>query len=216
MMTKLKSAGRSTEEGSALLIALLAISLLAGLGLALAGLGSVETVIADNHRAAGQLALAADAGVEAVLAELQTVSHWTDILGGIVTSGLAGHAVPPVGPGEPPVTLSQLTGAIQAEYGRLGSWGVNTPQWRMFGHGWLTELVPAASPDGDEFLATFVADDAGESDGDPVADTNNRIQIAARASNRRGAHRTVLVTVEQISSASGTPGVRVLSWKELQ
>src|SRR6185503_2559240 len=215
-MTKLKSGGREREEGSALLMALLAAALLAGLGLALAGLGSVETVIASNHRAAGQLVLAADAGVEAVLGELPPVSDWTDVLSGLVTSQLAVHAVPPGGPGEPPLTLTQLTMAIQTEFGRLGSWGSNTPQWRMFGHGWLRELVPAAAPDGDEFIATFVADDVGESDANPMADSNNRIQIAARASDSRGAHRTLLVTVEKTLGTSGIPGVRVLSWKELQ
>lgn len=214
-MTKLKSPIRSGEEGSALLIVLLASSLLAGLGLALAGLGSVESLIASNHRAAGQLGLAADAGVEAVIAELSAVANWSDIVGGVVTSRLAGHAVPPVAPGSPSLTLAQLTASMQTDYSRLGSWGADTPQWRLFGHGWLSELVPVATGDSDEFLAMFVADDVGEHDGAPFIDANGRIQIAARASNARGGHRTMLVTVEKIG-APMSPGVRVLSWREMQ
>ncbi len=218
-MTKLKSACQcrcSGEQGSALLVALLSASIVTGLGLALAGLGRVETVIAVNHRMASQLVLAADGGVEAALAELPAVSDWSDVLGGVVSSRLAGHRVPPVAPGEAPLTLGQLTAAMQLAYGRMGSWGANTPQWRMFGHGWLAEIVPAAAADSDEFLATFVADDVGESDGNPQVDTNGRIQVAARASNRRGAQRTLIVLAEKSVGPSGTPGVRVLTWKEMQ
>jgi len=218
-MTKLKSECPRPEEGSALLVVLLAASLLAGLGLALAGLGSVETAIASNHRAASQLAYAAESSAEVALAELLTVSDWTDVLSGVASSRFAGHAVPPVGPAEPPMTLAQLTAAMQTEYARLGSWGADTPQWRMFGHGWLSELVPVAAPAAshDEFVAAFVADDVSEHDGNPMVDTNGRIQIAARACTTRGAHRTMFATVERISAASGgVPGVRVLSWKEIQ
>jgi hypothetical protein len=217
-MTKLKFRVGRGDTGSALLVALMAASLLAALGLALAGLGTVETAIASNHRAAAQLAYAAEAGAEGVLAELLTISPWTDILSGVVSSAFAGSTVPPIGPGDPPLTLAQLTAAFQLEYGALGSWGSNTPHWRLFGHGWLTELAPIVSGSGGEFLAMFVADDIADGDGDPLVDSNDRIQIAARARNARGGQRTVLVTVERTTSLTpaGLPGVRVLSWREFQ
>lgn len=200
------------------MIALLAASLLAALGLALAGLGSVETVIASNQRAGSQLAYAAEATAEGVLADLLTTSNWTDILGGVVSSRFSGHAVPPVGPGDAPMTLPQLVASVQAENDALGSWSTNGPQWRLFAHGWITELAPMASVDHDEFLAAFVADDVGETDGDPFVDTNGRIQIAARALSARGTHRTILVTVEQTTklTPAGFPGVRVLAWREIR
>jgi hypothetical protein len=217
-MTKLKSARTNEDGGSALLIALLASSLLAALGLALAGLGSVETVIASNQRAGSQLAYAAEATAEGVLADLLTTSNWTDVLNGVVLSRLSGHAVPPVGPGDPPMTLAQLTAVVQAENDTLGFWGANSPQWRLFAHGWITELAPMASVDHDEFLTAFAADDVAETDGDPFADTNGRIQIAARASSARGAHRTILMTVAQTTkpTPAGFPGVRILAWKEIR
>src|SRR6188768_2351604 len=152
-MTILKSEQHRGEAGSALLVVLLASSLLAALGLALAALGSVETVIASNQRAGSQLSSAAAAAAEGVLADLLTIPSWSDVLVGAVNSRLQGHAVPAVGPGEPPVTLAQLTAAVQSEFDVQGSWGANHPRWRLFAHGWLTELAPMAGADSDEFIA---------------------------------------------------------------
>jgi hypothetical protein len=217
-MTILKSKPHGGEAGSALLVVLLASSLLAALGLALAALGSVETVIASNQRAGSQLAYAAEAAADGVLADLLTIPNWSDTLSGVAISRLQGYAVPPVAAGDPAVTLGQLTASVQSEFDAQGSWGANQPQWRLFAHGWLTELGPMASPDSDEFIAAFVADDVAEADGDPLVDSNGRIQIAARALSARGIHRSVVMTVEQTSSrtSSGIPGVRVLTRKEIR
>ena len=217
-MTLLKSDLHRGEAGSALLVVLLASSLLAALGLALAALGSVETVIASNQRAGSQLAYAADAAADGVLADLMTISNWSDALSGVASSTLHGHPVPPVGPGEPPITLAQLTSVVQAEFDAQGYWGANHQQWRLFGHGWLTELAPVATVDSDEFIASFVADDLAENDGDVHVDSNRRIQIAARAMSARGIHRSILMTIEQTSSltSTGVPGVRVLTRKEMR
>jgi Tfp pilus assembly protein PilX len=217
-MTKLKSQPHRREEGSALLVVLLASSLLAALGLALAALSSVETVIASNQRAGSQLAYAADAALEGVLADLLTIANWSDTLSGAASSRLQGHSTPPAGAGQAPVTLAQLTATVQAEFDAQGSWGANHPRWRMFSHGWLTELAPMATADSDEFIATFVADDLGENDGDPVVDSNRRIQVTARAMSPRGIYRSMLMTVEQTTSlaSGGVPGVRVLTRKEIR
>jgi hypothetical protein len=217
-MTVLKLEAHGGEAGSALLVVLLASSLLAALGLALAALGSVETVIASNQRAGSQLAYAAEAAAEGVLADLLTIPNWSDTLSGVVVSRLRGHAVPPVAAGEPPVTLVQLTAAVQSEFDARGSWGSNHPQFRLFAHGWLTELAPMATADSDEFVAAFVGDDVGDADGDPLVDSNGRIQVAARALSARGVHRSFVMTVEQTSSrtSNGVPGVRVLTRKEIR
>lgn len=215
-MTVLKSERQGGEAGSALVVVLLASSLLAALGLALAALGSVETLIASNQRAGGQLAYAAEAAAEGVLADLMTIPNWSDTLTGQAVSRLQGHATPPVAAGEPSVSLTQMTATVQSEFDGQGSWGANHPRWRLFAHGWLTELAPMATIDSDEFIAAFVADDVGEGDGDPLADSNGRIQVAARALSARGIHRSIVMTVEQTSSrtSSGIPGVRVLTRKE--
>lgn len=220
-MTKLKSdpSGREDAElGSAVLLALLASSLLAAIGLALAGLAAVETGVAASERAGRQLALAAETAAELAVADLLTIPNLTDILTGAAPSRLRGHAIPPVGPGEPPLTLVQLTAAVQADYSALGSWGANSPRWRVFAHGLVTELSPAISADNDDFVAVFAADDVDEQDGDPVTDTNDRIQLMACAMNRRGARRSILITAGKTNAvmANGLPGVQVVSWKELR
>ena len=217
-MTLLKSDLHRGEAGSALLVVLLASSLLAALGLALAALGSVETVIASNQRAGSQLAYAAEAAADGALADLLTISNWSDALSGVASSSLQGYAVPPVGPGDPPMTLAQLTQVVQSAFDAQGSWGANHPQWRLFGHGLLTELAPMATVDSDEFIAAFVGDDVADADGNVLVDSNRRIQIAARAMSPRGMHRSIVMTVEQTSTltSSGVPGVRVLTRKEIR
>jgi hypothetical protein len=178
----------------------------------------VEAAIAANTRTGSQLAYAADAALEAILPELAAAFNWTDILTGTVSSSLHGFAMPPVGPGESPIGLTQLTAIVQAENDARGSWGPNSPRWRLFAHGWLTEVVPVASADSDEYVAAFVADDVSETDGNPMVDTNRRLQLSVRSSNARGMHRTVLATLEQTTerTAAGLPGVRVLAWKEIR
>jgi hypothetical protein len=214
-MTKLK-ARMASETGSVLITSMIAASLLAAIGLSLAGLGNVELAIGANHRAGSQTLYAAEAAAEGVVAELLAVSSWTDVLSGAASSRFTGSQTPPVGPGEPAVTLAQLTTALQAESDASGSWGANSPRWRLFSFGRLDELAPAAAPDGDDYLAAWVADDVGETDGDPFTDTNGRLQITARATNHRGMRRTIALMVGQTSgrTASGFPGARILAWRE--
>jgi hypothetical protein len=217
-MTKLKSNLTCREQGSALLVALLASSLLAALGLALASLTVVETTISSNHRAGSQAFYAADAVAEAILADLLTTPNWTDILTGAVSSRLNGHAVPPAGPGAIPRTLAQLTADVQAESDAAGVWGPNTPRWRLFAYGWLTELAPIAAGNSDEYLTAWAADDIDEADGDPLADTNGRLQFVARASSARGMQRRIALTVAQTPdlTMAGSPAIRILAWREIR
>lgn len=217
-MTKLKSHRRHSEEGSALIAALIAATLLLGLGLSLAGLSSVEVAIASNHRAGSQARYGADAVFESVLADLLTVPDWTLVLSGVASSRLTGSQNPPVGPGDPPLSLGQLTTALQAESDAAASFGADSPQWRLFAYGWLAELAPAAATDSDEYLIAWVADDVGELDGDPFTDTNGRLQVMARASSARGLERRINVIVGQTSgrTAAGTPGPRILAWREVR
>lgn len=217
-MTKMKSNAPSREQGSALVVALVASSLLSALGLALASLTVVEATISSNHRAGNQLSYAADAAGEAILADLLTTPSWTDILTGAVSSRLNGHAVPPAGPGTTPRTLAQLTADVQAESDAAGVWGANTPRWRLFAYGWLTELAPIASGVSDEYLTAWVADDVDEADDDPLADTNGRLQFIARASSARGMQRRIALTVAQTPALTmaGTPAVRILAWREIR
>ena len=217
-MTKLKSNPTGREQGSALLIALLASSLLAALGLALASLTVVETTISSNHRAGSQAFYAADAAVEAILADLLATPNWTDILTGAASSRLTGHVVPPAAPGAIPRTLAQLTADVQTESDAAGVWGANTPRWRLFAYGWLSQLAPIASGNSDEYLTAWAGDDVDEADGDPLADTNGRLQLIARASSARGMQRRVVVTVAQTPelTMAGSPAIRILAWREIR
>ena len=71
-----------TECGVALVIALMATTLMLTLGCALVLLSSSETVITANFRAAHEAAYAADAAMERALADLRNVPDWTTVLSG--------------------------------------------------------------------------------------------------------------------------------------
>jgi len=133
-------------------------------------------------------------------------------------SQLSGSSVPPVMPGAPLVTLPQLTASLQFASNAAGSWGSNTPQWRLFAHGWTSDLSSTAAIAADNYLVAWVADDIGETDGDPSTDSNGRIQVMARAISRRGIQRNVALTVAQTIEVTnaGAHGVRVLSWREVR
>ena len=88
-MTILKSERQRGEAGSALLVVLLASSLLAALGLALAALGSVETVIASTSGRAASC-LRGRGCAEGALADLLTIPSWSDVLT-VANSRLQGH-----------------------------------------------------------------------------------------------------------------------------
>ena len=134
------------QEGSALLAALVAAVLLAALGLSLVSVTMVEGMIAANHRAGNQVSYAAEAVLEAVLADLLTAASWTDILNGTIASSLNSGTVPPAGPGQAPLDLTRLTQGIQTASDARGQWGANQPRWRLFGRGTLSSLAPAYWP----------------------------------------------------------------------
>src|SRR5437016_10326833 len=86
------SSSSTYETGLALVIALLATTLMLALGGALVLLTSSETVIAANFRAGHEGLYAADAAFERALVDLRTVPDWTRVLSGGERSSFADGA----------------------------------------------------------------------------------------------------------------------------
>src|SRR5687768_3046015 len=74
------------DDGTALIIAMMATMLLSALGMALVLTTSTETLISTNHRASRQVQYAADAGLERALNDLLVAWNWDVVTSGTVKS----------------------------------------------------------------------------------------------------------------------------------
>ena len=85
-MTRLRKR-LAAEEGTALIIALMATMLLTALGAAMIMVTTTETKISNNFSDAQEALYAADAAVERVVQDLLMVPRWNDSFTGVATSG---------------------------------------------------------------------------------------------------------------------------------
>jgi hypothetical protein len=200
----------SRENGAAMIVALLAALLLAGLGMGLLALGNTETQIAANYRIGTETFYAADAGLNLALGDLRGLPQWTLVLSGAATSAFHDATRRPTLPSNETIDLDAMTVELQAESNALGAWGPNNPVWRLFLWGPL-RTVPGAPLDSASYLAVWVADDASEIDGNPLCDSNGRVRLHAEAYQSSQTRRVIDATVAQ---APG--GARMLSWREVR
>jgi hypothetical protein len=140
---------RNPDDGSALILALMAAVLLALLGAGLVLLGSTEGAIAANFRASFEARYAAEAAAERALQDLLRVDAWSDVLSGAAPSSFVDGTLTPVLASGQPLDLAGLTTGLQRESDLVSSWGANNPQWRLFLYGPLSAVTgtgPVQSP----------------------------------------------------------------------
>src|SRR5512135_578377 len=77
---------RRAERGAALLTVLAVLMLASLLALALALMSTLQTRAAFNFRAASETLIAADAGIERALVELDSAADWSAVIGGFAGS----------------------------------------------------------------------------------------------------------------------------------
>jgi hypothetical protein len=194
-----------SEEGAALIIALMSMMLLTALGAAVIMVSNTESRIADNYRNSQEALYAADAAAERVVQDLLMIPRWNDILNGTAKSAfvdgtIGGQKILPAG-GR--VTLccdaNTATGQLQAETTTANLWGPDNPSWQLFAWGPLSELLPGVvrSP---MYVAVWIADDPAENDGNPAADVNGTLTVHAEAYGPSGTRKVVEVTVARTAS----------------
>jgi hypothetical protein len=201
------------EDGSALILALMAAVLLALLGAGLVLVGSTEGAIAANFRASYEARYAADAAAERAVQDLLRLNDWTAVLSGTASSTFTDGTQTPTLPSGQPLDLVAMTTGFQGESDVVASWGSNNPQWRLFAYGPLAGITGTGTVQS-AYLVTWVADDPAETDGNPFTDTNGRITLVARSVGLFQTTRLVEVTLARIGP--GPAGARVLSWREVQ
>ena len=202
----------SNQDGSALVIALLAMMLLTALGAGVVMVSTTESRIAGNYRDSQEALYAADAAVERVVQDLLLVPRWNDILNGTTQSGFThGSSTSPTPlPGGGTATLccgtNTATAQLQAETDTLNLWGANNPRWRLFAWGPLNTMLPDDRIDSRMFVAVWVADDPADSadgstiDGNPLLDANGTLTLHAEALGPGGTRKVIEVTVARTSS----------------
>lgn len=216
----------------ALIVVLLAMTLLAALGLALALTTSTETRVAASYAWSAQTFYAADAAIERAVHEVSLVTNWNDVLGGASVStfvdGAAGSRSLPDGTrldlnretdrlncGHSPCSMVDLTTSTADR-----PWGANNPIWRLYAYGPLGDSNPRRLNESAAYVIVWVSDDPLETDGQPLVDGDEAagvnpgrgvLQLHAQAYGPAGALRIVEVTLQRVAM-----GVRVLSWRELR
>lgn len=199
-MTRLR-ARLADECGTALIIALMAMMLLTALGAATVMVSRTETAIANNYRNSQEALYAADAAVERVIQDLLMAPRWNDILGGTVQSGFidGSASAQKTLPGGGRLTLASATTQLQAETDTADLWGPNNPQWRLYGWGPVSALLPEETIDSSMYVAVWIADDPAETDNNPLADVNGTLTLHAEALGPSGTRKVIEVTVARTS-----------------
>jgi hypothetical protein len=216
------------QRGTALVIVLLATAIVSALGMAVALTVSTEGQIAHTFVEGAEMFHAADAAFEHVLQDLSQLADWNEALAGVSASSLKDG---PEGPrvladgsvldlraataelncGKPACTDADLD-AYTAER----PWGPNNPRWQIFAHGRVASVHPGVSSRA--YVVVWVADDALETDGQPLrdgagADGENPgaglVEVRALAYGGRGSRRMIEGTVRRTNR-----GLQVLSWRE--
>jgi hypothetical protein len=195
----------NNEEGTALIISLMAMMMLTALAAGVVMVSNTETMIASNYRNAQEALYGADAAAERVVQDLLLVPRWNDILGGGVQSSFVDGARDgqKTIPGGPHITLccstATATGQLQSATDTANMWGVNNPRWQLFAWGPVTDILPDNEVDSPMYVAVWVADDPSETDGNALADTNGVLTLHAEAYGASGTRKTIEVTVARTS-----------------
>jgi hypothetical protein len=155
------------------------------------------------------LLYAAEAAAETALAGLAQASSWNDVLSGATPSTFRDGTLTPMLTAGQRLDLAALTSALQAASDADARRGADNPRWRLFVYQPLAGLTRSASAT--DYVVAWVADDAAEVDGDPLADANDIVTIRAQALGPQGRQRTVETTVTK-----DDVGIKILSWREVR
>jgi hypothetical protein len=182
------------SEGSALLLAQVASGAVAALGGVVLTVAVLERAAASANESSEQTWLAAEALAIRVLSEIVDVD-WSAVLSGSVVSSFHdGSATVPVPWGQT-IDLIAARQTLQAD--TAGTWrlGANTPTWQLYASGSFLALIPDGLPVPPRHITAWVADDAGDADGDPRVDSNGRIAVRVEARGPSSEMRAIQILV---------------------
>ncbi len=174
------------DRGAALVVAMMAVALLAALGLSLSVLTSVEMKVAANYTDAHEMMAAAETALEFAVRETLSIGDWSGIVAGNTRSVFVDGA-----PGGPrtladgsTVDLTALTAAL------------DDGSWHLFAYGTLSHLENLRS---NAYIVVWAA---------PYPEGQDAVlALRADAFGSSGTRRAVQATISRWG---------VLSWNEMR
>jgi hypothetical protein len=222
------------ENGTALVVAIMALLVITGLSAAVTLTTSAEARIAANFRVAAEGLYAAEAALDRAADELALVDGWEGVLDGSRRSPFVDGAPNGLRTLADGSTISLDAILNQANCGRVTPCsaadmdavttdrphGVNNPRWQLYVHCPFSTLLPSATVDLSFYVVVLVGDDGGETDGNPMVDGGLPLPPAASNPGRgvlavralafgpAGAEKAIESTVAR--------AIRTVSWVELR
>lgn len=220
-----------SEQGVALVVALLAMVVMVAIGSALMLTAATESKITRNFRNNTAALYAADAVLEVAVDELRRVADWNQILAGGARSAfaegeptgtrvLADGKTIDLGGIRNDLNCRNAGGCSSAALDAITAdrpWGANNPRWQPFAWGYLSGLLQSALADAPFYVVVFVADDPSECDDNPLVDGGavvscpagskenpgaGVLNLRAEAFGSFGAHRVVELTVSRAQNST--------------
>jgi hypothetical protein len=184
---------------------MIVVLVLAAIAFAAVSLADLEGAASVNDARTLGVAYAADAAVERAIDDLGTVTNWTDVLSGAVSSALRDADPRPRSPWGDVLDLSAMTMEVQGDPD-VGI-GPDQTRWRVFLAGPLAAMVPDVSPDVLLYVVAWVGDDEADGDGSAWVDANQALRVRARALGPRGVRADREVVIDRVA-ATGIVRVR--------
>jgi hypothetical protein len=203
------------EHGTALVLTLLATTLLSALGAAMIASANMETSIGSTFREDRELVYAAEAVVARAVHDVRLSSRWDDILTGAQLSSFLDPMTVPWLPSGGTLDVPAATRRLQSATNTIFA-GANAPQWRVFASGRLADVAGQGALESRAYLVAWVADDPSETDGNPFADTNDTLVVRGEAVGSGGRTRALEVTVTRAGVPRGQAGLSITSWREVR
>jgi len=210
-----------SERGIAMIVALLAMSLMLALGTSLMLSTMTETKIVTNYRSNSESLYAADAAIERALDDLLTVPDWNTLLDGTTKSALvdgAANGTRTLADGST-FSLDEVRNMANCQKTTVCSaadlvavtterpWGPNNPVWQLYAYGKLNDVLPQGGINSPYYVVVMVADDPSEDDDDPLhdsqVDTNigkGVLAMRAEAFGPRGNHKVIELTLSRTNT----------------
>ena len=205
-----------SEDGVAMLIAMMALLLMSALGIAVILTSSSETIIAAHFRNSLEARYAADAIIERAMDDIVGVADWNTLIDGSTQSAWVDGA--PAGlrtlRDGSTIDLAQVvnlancqktTACSLADMNAITAdrpWGTNNPRWKPYAYGPLRDMLPAPNTiDSPYYVLLLVGDDPSETDNDPTTDGAgvtspgwHVIAMRSEAFGPHGAHKVIEAT----------------------
>jgi hypothetical protein len=232
-----------TENGVALMMAVLACLLLSAMAAALILLSSSETIIAGHFRNSIEARFAAEAMMARGIDLASNDGDWTASIAGLKPPAWTDGAL--AGPRRladgtnldlaQAVNLANCQKTVPCAAQDLAAvsvdrpWGSNNPTWRPYAYGPLSDMLAAGTIDSSYYALLLIADDPAGSHRAAGAPVPPREGIALRveAFGPHGTHAVAEVMAERVvvgaegeekdyNAGSGPLPMKILSWREVR